>query len=78
MMQGFLDQDWTAARRVVDTNITGTIYLIQKIGRDMRAQGDGKILITGSIARIYARVLPSGLQWYGAFLDSLSYALRES
>jgi len=25
---GFLDQDWDQARKVVDTNITGTIYLI--------------------------------------------------
>jgi hypothetical protein len=29
---------------------TGTIYLIQKVGRDMRERGSGKILITGSIA----------------------------
>ena len=28
----------------------GTIYLIQKVGRDMRARGKGRILITGSIA----------------------------
>jgi len=35
---GFLDQNWAAARKVVDTNITGTIYLLQKVGRDMRAR----------------------------------------
>ena len=35
---------------VIDTNITGTIYLIQQVGRDMRARGAGRILITGSIA----------------------------
>jgi short-subunit dehydrogenase len=38
---GFLDQDFAAARRVVDTNVTGTLYLIQKVGRDMRARGGG-------------------------------------
>jgi short-subunit dehydrogenase len=27
---GFLDQDWDEARFVIDTNITGTVYLIQK------------------------------------------------
>ncbi len=48
--KGFLDQDFAEVRRVVDTNITGTIYLIQKVGRDMRARGRGRILITGSIA----------------------------
>ncbi len=35
---GFLDQDWEQARKVVDTNVTGTIYLLQKVGRDMRAR----------------------------------------
>lgn len=48
--KGFLDQDWKDARHVVDTNVTGTIYLVQTIGRDMRARGNGRILITGSIA----------------------------
>src|ERR1700712_4290706 len=46
----FLDQrvpDW---RHVVDTNITGTLYLLQNVLRDMVARDDGKILVTGSIA----------------------------
>jgi short-subunit dehydrogenase len=30
---GFLDQDFAKAKRVVDTNIVGTIYLVQKVGR---------------------------------------------
>ena len=30
--KGFLDQEFTAVRHVVDTNITGTIYLIQVVG----------------------------------------------
>ena len=34
----FLDQDFEKARRVVNTNITGTIYLIHKVGNDMRRQ----------------------------------------
>ena len=46
----FLDQDFEKARRVVDTNITGTIQLIHTIGRQMRERNEGKILITGSIA----------------------------
>ena len=44
---GFLDQE---ARRVIDTNITGTVYLIHKVGNDMRRRNAGRILITGSIA----------------------------
>jgi short-subunit dehydrogenase len=40
--KGFLDQDFTAVRHVIDTNITGTLYLIQKIGRDMRQRREGR------------------------------------
>ncbi len=32
---GFLDQDFDDVRHVIDTNITGTLYLLQKVGRDM-------------------------------------------
>lgn len=34
--RAFLDQDFDKARKVIDTNITGTVYLIHKIGNDMR------------------------------------------
>src|SRR4051812_48205717 len=34
----FLDQDIDDVIRVVDTNITGTLYLIQKVGCDMRSR----------------------------------------
>src|ERR1700749_2766248 len=37
--RAFLDQDFAEVRHVIDTNITGTVYLIQKVGRDMRARG---------------------------------------
>jgi short-subunit dehydrogenase len=29
---GFLDQDFEKARRVVETNVTGTVYLIYRVG----------------------------------------------
>src|SRR3954468_10499158 len=47
---GFLDQDFQEARHVIDTNITGTIYLVQLVARTMRSRGHGRILLTGSIA----------------------------
>ena len=75
--KAFLEQDWAEARRVVDTNITGTVYLIQKVGRDMRARGDGKILITGSIAGFMPGSYQAVYNGTKAFLDSFSYALRE-
>src|SRR5437763_10282963 len=48
--KAFLDQDFKDARYVIDTNVTGTVYLIHKVGRDMRSRNEGRILITGSIA----------------------------
>jgi short-subunit dehydrogenase len=48
--KGFLDQDFAEARKVVDTNIVGTIYLVQQVGNLMRSRGQGRILLTGSIA----------------------------
>jgi uncharacterized protein len=75
--RGFLDQNFEDARFVVDTNITGTIYLIHKIGRDMRAKGEGKILITGSIAGFMPGSYQAVYNGTKAFLDSFSYALRE-
>ena len=46
----FLDQDFGKVRAVIDTNVTGTVYLIHKVGNDMRRRNSGRILITGSIA----------------------------
>jgi short-subunit dehydrogenase len=46
----FLDQDWDEAKHILDTNVTGTILLIQEVGRAMRARNSGRILVTGSIA----------------------------
>lgn len=45
----FLNQDWREAKGVIATNVTGAVYLLHKFGRDMRARGKGKILITGSV-----------------------------
>jgi uncharacterized protein len=75
--KAFLDQDFKDARYVLDTNVTGTIYLIHKVGRAMRAQGAGRILITGSIAGFMPGSYQAVYNGTKAFLDSFSYALRE-
>lgn len=72
----FLDQDFTQVRHVIDTNITGTLYLIQKIGRDMRARNEGRILITGSIAGFMPGTFQAVYNGTKAFIDSFSFALR--
>jgi short-subunit dehydrogenase len=72
----FLDQDFERVRKVVDTNVTGTIYLIQQIGRAMRARGEGRILITGSIAGFLPGSFQAVYNGTKAFLDNFSFALR--
>ncbi|MBS0659340.1 MAG: SDR family NAD(P)-dependent oxidoreductase [Verrucomicrobia bacterium] len=72
----FLDQDFAAIRHVVDTNITGTIYLIHRIGRGMRTEGQGRILITGSIAGFMPGTYQAVYNGTKAFIDSFSFALR--
>jgi short-subunit dehydrogenase len=42
--KGFLDQDFESVQHVINTNVTGTLDLVQRIGRKMRTRGAGKIL----------------------------------
>jgi short-subunit dehydrogenase len=74
--RAFLDQDFGEVRRVIDTNVTGTLYLIQKVGRDMRARNAGKILITGSIAGFMPGSFQAVYNGTKAFIDSFAFALR--
>ena len=74
--KGFLDQDFDEARHVIDTNVTGTLYLLHKLGRRMRAQGQGRILITGSIAGFMPGTFQAVYNGTKAFIDSFSWALR--
>jgi uncharacterized protein len=73
---GFLDQDFDDIQRVIDTNVTGTVYLLHKVGNDMRARGQGRILITGSIAGFMPGTYQAVYNGSKAFLDSFSVALR--
>jgi short-subunit dehydrogenase len=72
----FLDQDFNDVHHVIDTNITGTIYLAQRVGRDMRARGEGRILFTGSIAGFTPGTFNATYNGTKAFIDSFSFALR--
>jgi len=73
---GFLDQNFDEARHVIDTNVTGTICLIQRVGRTMRDRHRGRILITGSIAGFTPGTFNTVYNGTKAFIDSFSFALR--
>jgi short-subunit dehydrogenase len=74
--KAFLDQNFDEIRFVIDTNITGTVYLIQKVASDMRERGQGRILITGSVAGFIPGTYHAVYNGTKAFLDSFSFALR--
>ena len=75
--RAFVEQDFEEVRDVIDTNITGTLYLIQTVLREMVRRGEGKILITGSIAGFMPGTFQAVYNGTKAMLDSFSYALRE-
>jgi short-subunit dehydrogenase len=72
----FLGQEFSEIRHVINTNITGTIYLIQRIARSMVTRGEGRILITGSIAGYMPGTFQAVYNGSKAFIDSFSLALR--
>jgi short-subunit dehydrogenase len=73
---GFLDKPFPEARHVIDTNITGTLDLLHRVGTDMRRRRRGRILITGSIAGLVPGSFQAVYNGTKAFIDSFSFALR--
>ena len=74
--RAFLDQDFKEVRHVIDTNITGTVYLAQQIGRRMRTRNEGRILFTGSIAGFMPGTYQAVYNGTKSFINSFSFALR--
>jgi short-subunit dehydrogenase len=74
---GFLDQDPKEWQHIINTNITGTLLLIQPIVRRMVERGEGRVLITGSIAGHLAGTFQAVYNGSKAFIDSFAAALNE-
>ncbi|WP_088185392.1 SDR family NAD(P)-dependent oxidoreductase [Sphingobium sp. Z007] len=72
----FLDQEVSDWRRVIDTNITGTLYLLQHVLKAMVARDNGKVLITGSIAGFIPGSFQAVYNGSKAFIDSFADAIR--
>ena len=74
--RAFLDQDVADWRMVVDTNITGTIYLLQKALKPMVARNGGRVLVTGSIAGYIPGSFQAVYNGTKAFVDSFVAAIQ--
>ena len=74
---GFLDQATDEWMHVLNTNITGTLLLIQPVVTKMVERGEGRVLITGSIAGHLAGAFQAVYNGSKAFIDSFAAALNE-
>ena len=74
---GFLDQSPDEWQHVINTDITGTLLLVQPIVRRMVERGQGRVLITGSIAGHLAGAFQAVYNGSKAFIDSFAAALNE-
>ncbi|MDQ3079362.1 MAG: SDR family NAD(P)-dependent oxidoreductase [Pseudomonadota bacterium] len=71
----FLDVDPRDWRHSLDTNVTGTLLLIQPVLRAMVARGEGRVLITGSIAGYVPGPFNAVYNASKAFIDSFAAAI---
>lgn len=72
----FLSQDFGDILHVINTNITGTVHLVQHVARSMVARAQGRILITGSVAGFQPGSFHAVYNGTKAFVDSFAIALR--
>lgn len=73
----FLGQEPQEWRHVVDTNVTGTLYLLQAVLKDMSRRNAGKVLVTGSIAGYLPGSFQAVYNASKAFIDNFTDALRD-
>ena len=75
--RAFLDQDPAEWRHVVNTNITGTVYFLQKALAPMVARNAGKVLVTGSVAGYIPGSFQAVYNGTKAFVDSFVAAIQD-
>jgi short-subunit dehydrogenase len=72
----FLEQSFEHIEHVINTNVTGTLYLLHGIVGRMRKARRGRVLITGSIAGFTPGSYQAVYNGTKAFIDSFALALR--
>jgi short-subunit dehydrogenase len=73
----FVEQDPESWKHTIDTNVTGTLSLIQPVLRDMLKRGEGKILVTGSIAGYVPGSFNAVYNGTKAFIDNFCAAVSD-
>lgn len=73
----FVDQEPKGWRHTIDTNITGTLLLIQPVLQRMLQRNEGRILVTGSIAGYVPGSLNAVYNGTKAFIDNFCAAISD-
>lgn len=73
----FIDGDLDGDFAIVDLNVRSTMQLAKLVLRDMAARGEGKVLLTSSIAATMPGSLQSVYNASKSFIQSLSEALYD-
>lgn len=72
----FLEQEKAQIEEVIHLNVTGTTALLHRAARTLRAQGSGRILVTGSIAGEMPGSYQAVYNATKAYLDILAISIR--
>lgn len=72
----FLDQQEDEIEGVIHLNVTGTTAILHRTARKMRDQGEGRILVTGSIAGEMPGSYQAVYNATKAYVDTFAIALR--
>jgi uncharacterized protein len=73
----FLDIDLADEFDVIDLNVKSTVHLAKVVLRDMTARGEGRVLITSSIASTMPGSFQAVYNASKSFLQSFAQALQE-
>ncbi|EYD78271.1 short-chain dehydrogenase/reductase SDR [Rubellimicrobium mesophilum DSM 19309] len=73
----FADQEWPRIRELIGLNVLGTTLLLHRVLPRMQARGEGRVLVTGSIAGFIPGSYQAVYNATKAYLDSLAFALND-
>ena len=73
----FVEQEVDGWKHTIDTNVTGTLLLIQPVLQQMLERGRGRILVTGSIAGYVPGSFNAVYNGTKAFIDNFCAALSD-